>query len=82
MKNQDFKEILLMLRQTARFVSLALLMFAASATPLTAKVVQQDGPLPQPPDPPLTAHEIRVTQQDGPLPQPPDPPLPHVTQVI
>jgi hypothetical protein len=42
-----------MLKQTARFVSLALLMFAASATPLTASS-QFDGPTPYPPVPPAS----------------------------
>lgn len=45
-----------MLKQTARFVSLALLMFAASATPLTANStsIQFDGPTPYPPVPPAS----------------------------
>lgn len=43
-----------MLKQTVRFASLALLMFAASATPstLTATSLQFDGPNPYPPVPP------------------------------
>ena len=63
-----------MLKQTARFACLALLMFAASATPLTAKSTssQFDGPNPYPPLPPaLTA---KATQFDGPNPYPPLPP--------
>lgn len=44
-----------MLKQTARFAVLALLMFAASATPFSIKVTQLDSPLPQPdPLPPVT----------------------------
>lgn len=46
-----------MLKQTARFACLALLLFAASATPLTAKVPtssQFDGPSPYPPIPPAS----------------------------
>jgi hypothetical protein len=61
-----------MLKQPARFVSLALLMFAASAAPLTARATQFDGPNPYPPVPPaLTA---AGTQFDGPNPYPPVPP--------
>ena len=43
-----------MLKHTARFACLALLMFAASATPLTANATssQFDGPNPYPPVPP------------------------------
>jgi hypothetical protein len=43
-----------MLKQTARLACLALLMFAASATPLTLNVasIQFDGPDPYPPMPP------------------------------
>jgi hypothetical protein len=43
-----------MLKQTARFASLALLMFAASASPLTLNTtsIQFDGPTPYPPVPP------------------------------
>jgi hypothetical protein len=63
-----------MLKQTARFACLALLMFAASATPLMAKTasLQFDGPNPYPPlPPPPTANP---TQFDGPNPYPPLPP--------
>ena len=44
-----------MLKQTARFACLALLMFAASATPLTAHTasIQFDGPDPYPLPPPM-----------------------------
>lgn len=70
-----------MLKHTARFASLALLMFAASATPLAA---QQDTPLPMPDPVPPTPHVISAThlsmnvmQLDTPLPMPdPVPPLP------
>ena len=71
-----------MLKQTARFATLALLMFAASASPLTAKAAQQDSPLPQPDPLPPAPHvmstlDLNATQQDTPLPQPdPLPPLP------
>lgn len=66
-----------MLKHTARFASLALLMFAASATPLAA---QQNTPLPMPDREQPTLHVISATQQDTPLPQPdPLPPIPHVT---
>lgn len=43
-----------MFKHTARFAALALLMFAASATPLTANAtsIQFDGPEPYPPVPP------------------------------
>ncbi len=45
-----------MLKQTVRFAALALLMFAASATPLTANATstQFDGPSPYPPVPPAS----------------------------
>lgn len=45
-----------MLKQAARFASLALLLFAASASPLTANVtsIQFDGPNPYPPVPPTS----------------------------
>ena len=42
-----------MLKQTARFACLALLMFAASATPLTLNAAQLDTPFPPPPMPPV-----------------------------
>jgi hypothetical protein len=59
-----------MLKQATRFVSLALLMFAASATPLTANSasMQFDGPTPYPPVPPAGS------QFDGPTPYLPVPP--------
>jgi len=63
-----------MLKQPARLVSLALLMFAASASPLTATAtsLQFDNPIPYPPMPPaLTA---KATQFDNPIPYPPMPP--------
>jgi hypothetical protein len=43
-----------MLKQTARFACLALLLFAASAPPLNANAtsIQLDGPEPYPPMPP------------------------------
>jgi hypothetical protein len=49
-----------MFKQTARFVSLALLMFAASATPLTAKASssQFDCPCPYPPQPPCSSYPL------------------------
>jgi hypothetical protein len=73
-----------MLKQIARFACLALLMFAASATPLTAKAAQQDTPLPMPdPVPPVTqvvsapSQILNAAQDDTPLPMPdPVPPLP------
>jgi hypothetical protein len=46
-----------MLKQTVRFACLALLLFAASATPLTANGTarhQFDGPTPYPPVPPAS----------------------------
>ena len=46
-----------MLKQTVRFACLALILFAASATPLTAKAAQQDTPFP-PPDPPVVTQVI------------------------
>lgn len=60
-----------MLKQTVRFACLALFLFAASATPLTANVtsIQFDGPDPYP-SMPLTIH----VQFDGPEPYPPIPP--------
>ena len=65
-----------MLKQTARFASLALFLFAASVTPLTAKAAQQDSPLPQPDPLPPSLHLNAI---DSPLPQPdPLPPVPHV----
>jgi hypothetical protein len=67
-----------MLKQTVRFACLALFMFAASATPLTAKAAQQDTPLPQPDPLPPIPHMINAS--DTPLPQPD--PLPPVTRVI
>ena len=65
-----------MLKQPARLVSLALLMFAASAAPLTAKAAgtQFDGPSPYPPVPPAVAAKAAGTQFDGPSPYPPVPP--------
>jgi hypothetical protein len=60
-----------MLKHTARFACLALLLFAASATPLTANATssQFDGPTPYPPIPPVAS-----SQFDGPTPYPPVPP--------
>ncbi|HEY4676208.1 MAG TPA: hypothetical protein VIJ01_03555 [Candidatus Angelobacter sp.] len=76
-----------MLKQTARFACLALLMFAASATPLTANATQFDTPLPMPPMPPSMTQAISAipptvtaAQFDTPLPMPPMPPS--MTQVI
>jgi hypothetical protein len=65
-----------MLKQTARFVSLALFMFAASATPLTlnAGSIRFDGPDPYPPMPPALAVNAASIQFDGPEPYPPMPP--------
>jgi len=65
-----------MLKQPARLVSLALLMFAASAAPLTAKAAgtQFDGPGPYPPVPPAVTTKAAGTQFDGPGPYPPVPP--------
>jgi hypothetical protein len=73
-----------MLKPTVRFACLALLLFAASASPVIARAAQQDSPLPQPdPLPPITQVmsttplDFNATQQDSPLPQPdPLPPLP------
>jgi hypothetical protein len=61
-----------MLKHTARFACLALLLFAASANPLTANAIssQFDGPTPYPPVPPTTIS----SQFDGPNPYPPVPP--------
>ena len=62
-----------MFKQTARFAALTLLMFAASATPLTAKTAQQDTPMPQPDPLPPSFH---LNASDTPMPQPdPLPPL-------
>ena len=60
-----------MLKHTARFACLALLMFAASATPLTANASssQFDGPNPYSPGSAATS-----SQFDGPDPYPPMPP--------
>lgn len=48
-----------MSKQTARFAALALLMFAASATSLTAKAtsIQFDGPTPYP-QPPCSSYPL------------------------
>jgi hypothetical protein len=66
-----------MFKQTARFAALALLMFAASATPLTAKAAssqQFDRPTPYPPVPPALTAQATGSQFDGPNPYPPVPP--------
>lgn len=65
-----------MLKQTARFACLALLMFAASASPLTANAtsIQFDGPNPYPPVPPALTANATSIQFDGPTPYPPVPP--------
>jgi hypothetical protein len=56
-----------MLKHTARFACLALLMFAASATPLTANASssQFDGPEPYPPIPPATCAPLPLPCQLG-----------------
>jgi hypothetical protein len=69
-----------MLKPTARFACLALLMFAASASPRTINLAWQDTPLPMPdPRPPIT-HVVSSVQQDTPLPMPD--PRPPITEVI
>ena len=52
-----------MLKQTVRFACLALLMFAASATPQTAKAAssQIDCPCPYPPQPPMLVLSATLT---------------------
>jgi hypothetical protein len=68
-----------MLKQTARFAVLALLM-AASATPLTAKMTSTQFDGPEPYTLALNSQIANVGQQDSPWPPPPQPPT--VTQVI
>lgn len=56
-----------MFKHTARFAALALLMFAASATPLTANAtsIQFDGPDPYPPVPPASCASLPLPCQLG-----------------
>lgn len=71
-----------MSKQSARLAALALLMFAASASPLTpnATSTQLDGPNPYSPVPPASATpstaNVTSIQFDGPEPYPPVPPRP------
>jgi hypothetical protein len=70
-----------MLKHTARFACLALLMFAAGAIPQTINLAQLDSPLPMPdPQPPITHVNIaNLGTEDSPLPMPdPQPPITHV----
>ena len=47
-----------MLKPSVRFAALALLLFAASASSLTANVAQQDTPLPTPVPPQLDVTQV------------------------